>query len=201
MDAILLPPAAPAVARDRHANPAVLGFLIGAAVPALVASTAWWLGVWWIAAIAAAGIAIGAGLGAVIGEKLVSEAWIGVALLAAFCAPVVPALLITVGVALTAATNIPGSDVTEVVTGVAGILAFGLLVLAVAEVGGLPITVPVALVVALLVRRAARMPAHRAAIHVGALVIVALAVGLVTLAAMGGLLLPLGIPGVVDPGY
>ena len=201
MDAVLLPPAAPAVARERHANPVVLGFLIGAAVPALVASAAWWLGIWWIAAIAAAGIVIGAGVGAVIAERLVSEAWVGVALLAAFCAPVVPAVLITLGVALTAATNIPGSDLAEVVTGVAGILAFGLLVLAVAEVAGLPVTVPVALVVAVLLRRAARMPAHRAAIHVGALVIVAVAVGLVTVAAMDGLLLPLGISGAVDAGY
>ena len=201
MDAVLLPPAAPAVARERHANPVVLGFLIGAAVPALVASASWWLGVWWIAAIATAGIVIGAGVGAVIAERLVGDAWVGVALLAAFCAPIVPAVLITLGVALTAVTNIPGSDLTEVVTGVAGILAFGLLVLAVAEVGGLPVTVPVALVVALLLRRAARMPAHRAAIHVGVLVIVAVAVGLVTLAAMGGLLSPLGIPGAVDAGY
>ena len=88
-----------------------------------------------------------------------------------------------------------------IVGGVVAILAFGALVLAAAEVGGLPITVPVALVVAVLLRRAARMPAHRAAIHVGALVAVALLVGLVTVAAMSGLLLPFGIGGAIDAGY
>lgn len=201
MDAVLLPPAAPAVARERHANPVVLGFLIGAAVPALVASAAWWLGAWWIAAIAAAGIVIGAGIAAVIGDRLVRDAWIGVALLAAFCAPVVPAVLITAGVAVSAATNVAGADAPTIVGGVAAILAFGLLAIAVAEVCGLPITVPVALVVAVLLRRAARMPARRAAIHVGALVAVALMVGLVTVAAMSGLLVPFGISGAIDAGY
>jgi hypothetical protein len=200
MDAVLLPPAAPAVPRERHANPVVLGFLSGAAVPALVASAAWWLGIWWIAAIAAAGIVIGAGVGAVIGERLLGDAWVGVALLAAFCAPVVPAVLITIGVGVAAATNVTGADLASIVGGFAAVLAFGLLVLVVAEIGGVPITIPVALVVAFLVRRAAGMPADRAAIHVGALVVVALAVGVVTVAAMAGLLLPFGI-GAIDAGY
>ena len=200
MDAVLLPPAAPAVARERHANPVVLGFLIGAAVPALVASAAWWLGVWWIAAIAAAGIVIGAGVGAVIGERLLGDAWVGVALLAAVCAPVVPAVLITIGVGVAAATNVTGADLASIVGGFAAVLAFGLLVLVVAEIGGVPITIPVALVVAFLVRRAAGMPTDRAAIHVGALVVVALLVGAATVAAMAGLLLPFGI-GAIDAGY
>ena len=77
---------------------------------------------------------------------------------------------------------------------------FALIALAVAELGGAPITLPVAFVVALLVRRAFGMSERRAIGHVGALAAVTVVVGLVTIAAATGLLVPFGI-GRVDPGY
>ena len=50
----------------------------------------------------------------------------------------------------------------------------------------LGITLPVAFVVAILVRRAARMRSDRAAFHVGLLVVAALIAGAVTLVGMTG---------------
>jgi hypothetical protein len=70
---------------------------------------------------------------------------------------------------------------------VVGVIAFGLLVVLVAEVVGLPVTIPTAVLVAFLLRRAARLgPAARPPVI--ALVVVAAVVGVVSLLAASGAL-------------
>ncbi|HEY4190169.1 MAG TPA: hypothetical protein VGM28_07095 [Candidatus Limnocylindrales bacterium] len=203
MDAVLLPPAAPAISRERHASPVVLGFLIGGAVPALVAIVAWWLGIAWVAWVAGVGIVIGALFGALLAPRMVSVDWLPATVMGALAAPLVPgaliALILTFGSLF---SGVSGADrgVLDLVESLVFGALFGVVALVVAEVAGAPITLPVAFVVTLLVRRAARMPAARAAVHVGVLMAVVLAAALLTLAAMRGLLVPFGIR-IVDPGY
>ena len=182
-----LPPTPVTLAADeRRADPRVLGLLIGAAVPALVASVAWWVGVDVVAIIAAAGIPIGAMLGAVLGRQLAGDDWIGFAFLAGIVAP----LVATVVIALVAI----GGDVATSPADALGALLVGTFVVAIyAEGLGAPITVPTAIVAGLLVRRAARMPIRRAALHVGLLVLVACAAAGATLLAVVGGLASLGI--------
>ena len=196
MDAALPLPPLPVTAGTRRLDPPVLGFVIGAAVPALVASAAWWLDVPWIALVAVVGIPIGALFAAVVAPRMVGAEWVGATLLAALAAPLVPGALIAVGI-------LAGSFATTFGTGpdaILGAVYFGVIALVVAELAGAPITLPVAFVVALLVRRAAAMPERRALVHVGALVAITLVIGVVTIAAATGLLVPFGI-GRVDPGY
>ncbi len=196
MDVALPLPPLPVAAGTRRLDPPLLGFVIGAAVPALVASAAWWLNVPWIALVAAVGIPIGALFAAVVAPRMVGTDWVGATLLAALAAPLVPGVVIAIGF-------LAGSLATAFGTGTDAVLGgvyFGVIALVVAELAGAPITLPVAFVVALLVRRAAGMSERRALGHVGALVAVALVVGVFTIAAATGLLAPFGI-GPVDPGY
>jgi hypothetical protein len=196
MDAALPLPPLPVTAVTRRVNPPLLGFVIGAAVPALVASVAWWLDVPWVAYVAAVGIPIGALFAAVVAPRMVGADWVGATLLAALAAPLVPAAVIAIGF-------LAGSVATAFGTGpdvLLGGVYVAVIALVVGELIGAPITLPVAFIVALLIRRAFGMPERRALAHVGALAVVTIAVGLVTIAAATGLLVPYGI-GRVDPGY
>jgi hypothetical protein len=69
------------------------------------------------------------------------------------------------------------------------------------ELFGVPVTLPLAITVAVLVRRAYRMPARRARVHVGLLVTVAVVAGTMTLLGIVGLLAPFGVHGFFDAGY
>ena len=87
----------PSTAATKRVDPPILGFVIGAAIPALVASAAWWLGVPWIAFVAAVGIPIGALFAAIVAPRMVGPDWVGATLLAALAAPLVPGALIALG--------------------------------------------------------------------------------------------------------
>jgi hypothetical protein len=186
-----LPPAPVAVAVDGepHANPRLLGLVIGAAVPALVASVAWWVDVDFVAIIAAAGIPIGAILGAWLGRRWLDSAWIGFALLAGIAAPLMAVAVLSAVFLVTGS----GSNVDGGTQALSSWFVVSLLAAVYGEVFGTPITVPTALVAGFLVRRAARMPIRRAAMHVGLLVVATIALGAVTLLAYAGLLAPLGV--------
>ena len=196
MDAALPLPPLPVAAATKRVDPPLLGFVIGAAIPALVASAAWWLDVPWIALVAVVGIPIGALFAAIVAPRMVGPDWVGATLLAALAAPLVPGALIAIGLLAGSVAAATGSGADAILGGV----YFALIALVVAELGGAPITLPVAFVVALLVRRAFGMSERRAIGHVGALAAVTVVVGLVTIAAATGLLVPFGI-GRVDPGY
>jgi len=195
MDAALPLPPLPVTADTRRVDPPILGFIIGAAIPALVASAAWWLRVEVVAVVATIGVPIGAVIGAVMSWRLVGPTWVATSVASALAAPLVLALPIAL---VMAAIGI-GSVLT---TGLEGLVVvpFAIVVIAYAEVIGAPITLPVAFIVALLVRRAASMSSDRAMAHVGLLVLVTIVVAAMTLAANAGLLVPYGI-GPVDPGY
>ena len=196
MDAALPLPPLPVAATVKRVDPPLLGFVIGAAIPALVASAAWWLDVPWVAFVAVVGIPIGALFAAVVAPRMVGPDWVGATLLTALAAPLVPGALIALGVLAGSIASAFGSGADAIVGGA----YFAVIALAVAELGGAPITLPVAFVVALLVRRAFGMPERKALGHVGALAVVTVVIGLVTIAAASGLLVPYGI-GRVDPGY
>ncbi len=185
-----LPPAAPAstavVEARSGANPALLGLLIGAAVPALVASIAWWLNQPYVAAVAGVGIVVGAAIGAAVGPRMAGPSWVGSTILAAMVAPLIPGVVIAVLLVFGSAASAIGTGFLDAAGGLFFGIVYGFLVLVVAELAGAPVTLPVAFVVAFLVRRAARMRPERAAFHVGLLVVFALAAGVVTLVATTG---------------
>jgi hypothetical protein len=168
----------------------VQAILIGASVPALVASTAFWLHVEWVAAIAALGVPLGAVLAVEGAGWMTGPDWIIGSLRAAFLAPLAAAALIVGGGVIAAIAGVvlePGGLLGVQPEAVVGVIAFGLLVVLVAEVVGLPVTIPTAVLVAFLLRRAARLgPAARP--HVIALVVVAAVVGVVSLLAASGAL-------------
>ena len=198
MDAALpLPPLPVTAAHEAASTRRSSDSSIGAAVPALVASAAWWLGVPWIALVAAVGIPIGALFAAVVAPRMVGPDWVGATLLAALAAPLVPGALIAVGLLAGSIATAFGSVADAILGGA----YFG---------ADRPRR-----------RRARRRPDHAAASrsssrcwsgepfgmserralgHVGALVAVTVVVGVVTIAAATGLLVPYGI-GRVDPGY
>ncbi len=195
MDASLPLPPPPVAVDARRVDPPLLGFVIGAAIPALVASAAWWLNVEVVAAIATIGVPVGAVVGALMANRLVGPTWIATTIVGALAAPLVLGLPIAL---IVAAIGI-GSVFTS---GLDGLIAvpLALVVIGYAEVVGVPITLPIAVVVALLVRRAGGMSSDRAMAHLGLLVLVAVVVAAITLTANAGLPLPFGT-GPVDPGY
>jgi hypothetical protein len=168
----------------------VQAILIGASVPALIASTAFWLHVEWVAAIAALGVPLGAVLAVEGAGWMTGPDWIIGSLRAAFLAPLAAAALIVGGGVIAAIAGVvlePGGLLGVQPEAVVGVIALGLLVVLVAEVVGLPVTIPTAVLVAFLLRRAARLgPAARP--HVIALVVVAAVVGVVSLLAASGAL-------------
>ncbi len=173
---------------DRTVEPAteiqLYAIAIGASVPAILASATWWLHVEWIAAIAALGILIGPVLSVMEAGRMLASSWSEGVLRAAFAAPLAAAALILGGVFVWWVVTISADSAPIGPEVVVGILGFGLLVAVVAMVGGLPITLPTALVVAWLLRRAAAMEPHRARLHVGALAAGAAIAGAITLVAM-----------------
>src|SRR6188472_3635255 len=131
----------------------VQAILIGASVPALVASTAFWLHVEWVAAIAALGVPLGAVLAVEGAGWMTGPDWIIGSLRAAFLAPLAAAALIVGGGVIAAIAGVvlePGGLLGVQPEAVVGVIAFGLLVVLVAEVVGLPVTIPTALLVAFL---------------------------------------------------
>jgi hypothetical protein len=189
MDTALLLPPLPIAADTRRLDPSLIGCLVGGAVPALVASIAWWFDVTWVAAVASAGIPIGAVVAAIAAPRMAGPDWVGAAVLAGLSAPLVPGVLIALGFLAGSAGTAASSGLDVALGGV----FLALVALVFAELGGAPITLPLAFVVALLIRRAALMPARRAAIHVGALVVISGVLAFTTLVAMAGLLAPIGI--------
>jgi len=153
---------------DHPAHLRVVGAVVGASVPALGAVVAWWLGVGFIAVIAGAGVPIGGALGALMAAPAAGPHWGRAAAGAAIAGPIVASVvLVAVG----------GGDPAAILPGLAVVVAF-------AEIIGLPVTVPAALMATLLVRRLARMPdgaAMRATAWLGA---AALAAGALTALAL-----------------
>lgn len=177
------PADAPGAATDATGiGPLALG--IGAAVPALVASGAWWLGVDYVATVAAVGIPIGGILAALAARRLVERDWIAVTLLLGFGAPLVPGFLIAAAGVLSGIGAMGELGAEQALGG----LWFGLLAVVFAHVLGLPVTLPVATIVGILVHRAAVLGTRRARNHVAALVIAAVAASIVTVAAVQGAL-------------
>jgi hypothetical protein len=160
---------------------------IGASVPAILASAAWWLHLEWIAVIAAVGMFVGPVLAVEGAGRMLGRSWWVGALRAGFLAPLAVATLILVLVAVYGVVAI----LTMSIDGLFFTFVFGFMVVAVAMAVGLPITLPTALVVAWLLRRAAAMDQREARLHVGALAAGAALAGAITLAAVqagGGLL-------------
>ena len=193
-----LPPAtsaAPAVGARSGANPALLGLLIGAAVPALVASAAWWLNQPYVAAVAGVGIVIGAAIGAVAGPRMAGPDWIGSTILAALVAPLIAGVVIAVLFVIGMVASAVDTGLVDTAGGLFFGIVYGFVILVVAEIAGAPVTLPIAFIVALLVRRAARMRPEWAAFHVGLLVVAALVAVTLTLVAMTG---AFGVVGALD---
>jgi hypothetical protein len=188
-------PAAPAVGARSGANPAQLGLLIGAAVPALVASVAWWLNQPYVAAVAGVGIVIGAAIGAVSGPRMAGPDWIGSTILAALAAPLVAGVVIAVLFVIGMVASAVDTGLVDTAGGLFFGIVYGFVIIVVAEIAGAPITLPIAFIVALLVRRAARMRPEWAAFHVGLLVVAALVAVTLTLVAMTG---AFGVVGALD---
>jgi hypothetical protein len=185
------------VEREGHLEPSKLGLAIGASVPALVASGAWWMDLPWVAAIAAPGTLVGGLIGALMGRRVIDRGWAGTSILSAIVAPLVPAAVISVVFLVTGS----GSTVAGSQQSLLSWLAVSAALACYAELFALPITLPIAIVIALLVRRAYRMPRRRARMHVGLLVTVAVVAGTTTVLGVLGLLAPLGIDGVFDLRY
>ena len=166
----------------------VQAVVIGASVPALVASVAFWLGVEWIAVIASFGVPIGAVLAVEGAGRMTGPDWIVGSLRAAVIAPLAGALLVLGGGVLAAGLGaVLGPDGLGAVRpeAILGVVAFGLMVVFIAEIVGVPVTFPTALIVAFLLRRATRMgPAARP--HLVALGVVATTLALVSLLAASG---------------
>ena len=178
-------PPAPVVEPETEVQ--LYAIAIGASVPALLAAATWWLDASVIAVIAALGILIGPVLAVEGAGRMLAPSWWAGALRAAVLAPLAVASLILIGVAMYGVAAI----VTASFDGLVGAFVLGFLVVAVAMVVGTPITLPTALVVAWLLRRAARMDQRRARLHVGVLVAAAVSAAVITLYAVevnGGLL-------------
>ena len=166
----------------------VQAILIGASVPALVASAAFWLHVEWVAVIAACGVPIGAVLAVEGAGWMTGPDWILGSLRAALIAPLAAAVLLVGGAVVAAVVGTvlePEGFLGLQPEAIAGVIAFGLLVVLVAEVVGMPVTFPTALIVAFLLRRAARLgPAARPLVV--ALALVAAVAAVVSLLAASG---------------
>ena len=134
MDAALPLPPLPVAAATKRVDPPILGFVIGAAIPALVASAAWWLDVPWIALVAVVGIPIGALFAAIVAPRMVGPDWVGATLLAALAAPLVPGALIALGFLAGSVATAFGSGADAILGGV----YFALIALVVAELGRRP---------------------------------------------------------------
>jgi hypothetical protein len=159
----------------------VYAIAIGASVPAVVACVAYWLDVEYVAIVAGFGTLIGPVLAVEGAGRMVDSWWAG-ALRAAFIAPLIAAGVI-VGSALLGAAPGVGTFGPEAIVGAVGVTLF---VAAFALLLGMPVTIPTALVVAWLVRRAAGMDRRRARLHVGALTAAAAIGAAITLVAAQG---------------
>ena len=118
MDAALPLPPLPVAAATKRVDPPLLGFVIGAAIPALVASAAWWLDIPWIALVAVVGIPIGALFAAIVAPRMVGPDWVGATLLAALAAPLVPGALIAIGFLAGSVAAATGSGADAILGGV-----------------------------------------------------------------------------------
>ena len=170
----------PATMTTRSAR--LLVVTVGAAVPVLAASVAWWLGIPFVAAILAGGAVAGPLAAVRRANRLVGPRWLPVAIVSGIEAPFLAAGAVLL-VAVIGAAWSPGDS------GGLEYAAFGaLLVLLYATIFGLPFALPVAVVAGFLVRRAALLGPERGRRHVALLVVVAAGAGVISLAGLTGVL-------------
>jgi hypothetical protein len=145
--------------------------LVGGTVPAVVAVAAWWLGITFVALVAAFGVPIGAVLAALAAVRAMRPGWVALVVLVALVAPLVgSAVLVMAGT-----------------SGDPGQLLVGFLFLTIyAELFGVPVTLPTAFVATLLLRRLGRMPAGRAMRNAAAFAVPAAIAAVATLAVAVG---------------
>ena len=127
-----------------------------------------------------------------LGRAWSAPDWIGSTILAALVAPLVAGVVIAGLFVIGMTASAVDTGLVDTAGGLFFGIVYGLVILVVAEIAGAPITLPIAFIVALLVRRAARMSPEWAAFHVGLLVVAALVVGTLTLVAMTGAFGPVG---------
>ena len=163
----------------------IQAIVLGASIPTLLACAAWWLHLEWLAAIAALGILIGPVLAVVEAPRMLAGSGGEGVLRAALAAPVAASALILGGVFVWWVVTVAATSAPIGFDALVGIPMFGLLVVFVALVVGVPVTLPTALVVAFLLRRADGM-GRNARPHLAALAVVAAVVGIVTLLAASG---------------
>ena len=170
----------PATMTTRSAR--LLVVTVGAAVPVLAASVAWWLGIPFVAAILAGGAVAGPLAAVRRANRLVGPRWLPVAIVSGIEAPFLAAGVVLL-VAIIGAAWSPGDS------GGLEYAAFGaLFMLLYATIFGLPVALPVAVVAGFLVRRAALLGPERARRHVALLVVVAAGAGVISLAGVTGVL-------------
>jgi hypothetical protein len=161
----------------------------GVSVPAILASASASVGADWLAAIAVAGIPIGAVLAAEGANRMTGPDWSFAALRAGIIAPLVAGLAIAAFWAIGGLMGLTtgwGSTGPEAVVGVlAGVIAFGAVSVIAALIIGLPITVPAAFVTTLILRWAVSVDRPVARIAVTALVALAVGLGMLTLGERG----------------
>lgn len=157
--------------------------LVGAAVSALVACVAWWLGVPFVAALAAGGVLAGPLVAVRRAERLTGPGWLATSIVLGIQAPLLVCLVITAYGIVTSvlAALSPDPGTANALWAFAFVLPYGMVL-------GTPVAVPVSIVAGFLVHRAAGMEPERAHRHVGTLAVAALVASLVTLASATGLL-------------
>jgi hypothetical protein len=157
--------------------------LVGAAVSALVACVAWWLGVPFVAALAAGGVVAGPLVAVRRAGRLAGPGWLATSIVLGIQAPLLVCLVITaygIVTSILAALD-PDPATANAYWAFAFVLPYGM-------VFGTPVAVPVSIVAGFLVHRVAGMRPERAQRHVGTLAVAALVASLVTLASASGLL-------------
>lgn len=167
MSSTYAPPLVDDIARLR-----VVGALVGGSVPAVVGAAAWWLGVPYVAAVAAAGVPIGALLAGGTAVRATLPSWPGLVLVLAAIAPLVAAAVLVAGSA-------GGGEPGQLLGGILFVGVFALIL-------GVPVTAPLALVAVVLLRRLGRMPVPQATRAAAALAALALVLGGPTLLAAVG---------------
>jgi len=155
--------------------------VVGAAVPALVACAAWWLGAGFVAAVAAGGVVVGPLVAVRRAEHLARPGWLQTSIVLGIQAPLALCLLIS-------AYAIAGSLLAALDPDPAYAYGAFLFVIPYGMLFGTPVAIPVAIVAGFLVHRASGMSPARARRHVGALAIAAVAGSVVTLGSVTGLL-------------
>jgi len=157
----------------------IAGVLVGGAVPALFAAVAWWLHVDYVAVVAACGVPVGALLVGATAHRIVGRDGAATTVVLIVTAPFIAALVIAA--AMTFGSSTPGLEIFGAV------ISIGVIVIVVAEIGGVPVTAPVGVVTALLLRRLASLTPGRGLAWALVLALAAALLGGITFAAAGPL--------------